>query len=598
MKFRWNAALALLMCGAVVLGTAGCGESDPNRRGKVQLTFWAVVNENNQAVMTEVVNNFNESNDLYYVRLVPKTSGYSASLAGTLKGSNPPNIVQIDDRYFKNYVNEGYLTSLEEYFVDKVEDGEVVREASDLDLTQIWPTAVDRYRYNPETGYSGGDNPLYGLPAGIAPGVMYYNKTALRAANINVISVTEEDIPEYNTQNGTSYLARGFYIYDEAPAEGLTARDGKYYVFNDCIPMSWEELISISELFTKSYTPSSPTNYGFFNEWWFSFGWSVGGDCLEWDDELGQYVMALGEETPNYLVTGEAGVTIDGTAYAEGDILSYADKHFVEDVLAAGTGNVSYNEIKGYVDSKVLYELPSIRDAFTLFLQLSQSKGKAVTAEANGLALSPTPTIIGNKSKMNLLTSNEVAFVVENFTEAYSIGKGMSDLGKEWGVSPLYQYRIYDESTGELARANGTEIKGKLATHSNTICYAIPSNAKSKDGAFEFIEYLAGPEAQALFMKANFYMPNQMSLAESEEYMSCTDNYLPAEKTALIMLTQNSSVGDWSYLEDGEWVNVWSELLNSDVRDGLMTLDEFFENECIAETNEILKTYHAKKFNG
>lgn len=34
MKFRWNAALALLMCGAVVLGTAGCGESDPNRRGK------------------------------------------------------------------------------------------------------------------------------------------------------------------------------------------------------------------------------------------------------------------------------------------------------------------------------------------------------------------------------------------------------------------------------------------------------------------------------------------------------------------------------------------------------------------------------------
>lgn len=87
-------------------GLRGIG-SQPPREG----TFWAVVNENNQAVMTEVVNNFNENNDLYYVRLVPKTSGYSASLAGTLKGSNPPNIVQIDDRYFKNYVNEGYLTS-------------------------------------------------------------------------------------------------------------------------------------------------------------------------------------------------------------------------------------------------------------------------------------------------------------------------------------------------------------------------------------------------------------------------------------------------------------------------------------------------------
>ncbi len=118
------------------------------------------------------------------------------------------------------------------------------------------------------------------------------------------------------------------------------------------------------------------------------------------------------------------------------------------------------------------------------------------------------------------------------------------------------------------------------------------------DAAFEFIEYMAGPEAQELFMKANFYMPNQMSLVQSEEYRSCTENYLPAEKSALILLAENSSVGDWSYLENGEWVNVWSKLLNSDVRDGVMTLDEFFNDACIDETNALLKTYNAKKFNG
>lgn len=450
-KIKWNALLALMMSVTVALTAVGCNGGNSAQRGKVQLTFWAVINENNQEVMTEIVNNFNESNDNYYVRIVPKTSGYSQSLGGTLKGSNPPNIVQIDDRYFKNYVNEGYLTNLEEYFVDKVENGEVVREASSLDLSDIWPTAVDRYRYNPETGYSGGDNPLYGLPAGISPGVMYYNKTALKSASVNIISVAEEDVATYNEQNGTSYLARGYYVYDEAPATGLSEKGGKYYVFNDQIPMSWEELLDISELFTKSYTSSSPTNYGFFNEWWFSFGWSVGGDCLEWDDELGQYVMALGEETPNYLVTGD-GATIDGTTYGSGDILSYSDKHYVEDVLSAGASNADYAEISGYVESQILYELPSIRDAFTLFLRLSQSKGKPVTNEENGLALSPTPTIIGNKSKMNLLTSNEAAFVVENYTEAYSIGKSMAGLGKEWGISPLYQYRVYDESTESLPK--------------------------------------------------------------------------------------------------------------------------------------------------
>ena len=106
----------------------------------------------------------------------------------------------------------------------------------------------------------------------------------------------EGEIAPYNAQNGTSYLARGYYVYDEAPASGLLTKNGKYYVFNDQIPMSWDELLEIAELFTKSYNASSPTNYGFFNEWWFSFGWGVGGDCLEWDEELGQYVMALDEE--------------------------------------------------------------------------------------------------------------------------------------------------------------------------------------------------------------------------------------------------------------------------------------------------------------
>lgn len=108
--------------------------------------------------------------------------------------------------------------------------------------------------------------------------------------------MAEGEIASYNAQNGTSYLARGYYVYDEAPASGLLTKNGKYYVFNDQIPMSWDELLEIAELFTKSYNASSPTNYGFFNEWWFSFGWGVGGDCLEWDEDLGQYVMAPDEE--------------------------------------------------------------------------------------------------------------------------------------------------------------------------------------------------------------------------------------------------------------------------------------------------------------
>ena len=36
-------------------------------------------------------------------------------------------------------------------------------------------------------------------------------------------------------------------------------------------------------------------------------------------------------------------------------------------------------------------------------------------------------------------------------------------------------------------------------------------------------------------------------------------------------------MGDWSYLGDKEWITDWSVDLNNDVRNGVMTLDKFFE---------------------
>ena len=77
-----------------------------------------------------------------------------------------------------------------------------------------------------------------------------------------------------------------------------------------------------------------------------------------------------------------------------------------------------------------------------------------------------------------------------------------------------------------------------------------------------------------------------------------TDNYIAKNKAAVLDMTACSSVGDWSYLEKGDWVTIWSKLLNSDVRNGEMTLEQFFADECIAKTNEALKTYRAKKYNG
>ena len=179
----------------------------------------------------------------------------------------------IDDRYFKGYVNNGYLEPLDSYI-----------EESSLDIDDIWPSTIERFRYNPETGYSGGDNPQYALPDGNTPTFIFYNADMFAEQKVNIISVAEQDLEAYNQANGTSFLPHGYYAYSTDPSNGnLTPRsDGLYHVFNNQIAMSWEELRECSRIFTKEFNSSSSSRYGFMNEWWFSYGWSVGGDCLEW----------------------------------------------------------------------------------------------------------------------------------------------------------------------------------------------------------------------------------------------------------------------------------------------------------------------------
>lgn len=579
--------LTVLLSVLMLLSMAACNGSgdgsDSKKQGRKKVTFWSEVNDSNQLLLAEAVKKFNDAHSDIVVTLVPQSTGYSANLGGTLRGSNPPNVVMIGDKYFKSYVKEGYLTKLDDYIQNSSDDK--------FSLDGIWPSLVDRFSYNADSGYSGTGSDYFAVPSGNNPTLLYYNATLFKAQGVNIVSVEESKLDEYNAQNGAKLLPHGFYVYDTAPASGLAAHtDGKYYVFNNRIPMNWEELINLSKLFTKSYNASSTSTYGFLNEWWFSFGWSVGGDCLEWDDDKNQYVFNLGDESPNYLVTGSEGVTVNGTQYKAGDILSHTDKKYV-------AANAAASDIAGYLSTQKLYKLPSIRDAFTEFCRLSQAKNKAVTGSQNGYGVSPSPTTMGNNSKVSYFTTGEVAIVCEDLNATRTIGETMKTLGKEWDVAPLYQYREYG-SDGTVKTVNGTPVVGKKAGHNYSEGYAIPANAKNKDAAWEFIRFMAGEEGQSILMGANTLVPNQISLANSEAYLTDTANFSPANKRAVVDMAAIGTVGDWSYVEDGEWINGWANILNTKVRDGNMTLEQFFSDSTVLGTNDILKKYTSKKYNG
>ena len=583
MKKRSMQCLAIAVCAVLLCGLAACnGGGDGKKQGKKKVTFWSEVNDSNQTLLTDAIKAFNDAHEDIQVTLVPQSTGYSANLAGTLRGSNPPDIVMIDDKYFKSYVKEGYLSKLDDYVGAGKDES--------FSLEDMWPSLVNRFSYNPETGYSGTGGDYYAIPSGNSPSVLYYNATLFKEQKVNVISVEEDKLDAYNSQNASQFLPHGFYVYDIAPAQGLTARaDGKYYVFNNQIPTNWTELVELSKLFTKSYNASSASTYGFLNEWWFSFGWSVGGDCLEWDEEKGQYVFNLGDETPNYLVTGSEGVTVDKTTYKAGDLLSYADKKYV-------AAHASDATIAGYLSAQKLYKLPSIKDAFAEFCRLSQTKSKVVTGDKYGYGVSPSPTTLGNNSKTTYFTTGEVAIVCERLRAVRTIGETMKTLGKEWDVAPLYQYREFD-ADGRVKTVNGTRAVGKEAAHSYSLGYAIPANAKNKDAAWEFIRYMAGTPGQTAMMKTNTMVPNQISLANADEYLKDTSNFAPANKRAVVNMAAIATVGDWSYVEDGEWINGWSNILNTKVRDGNMTLDQFFSDSTVRNTDKLLKKYTSKKYN-
>lgn len=568
-----------MLSATMVLGVTACGSDKGKVKGRTKITFWATVNVNTQDTYLKVVDDFNASQSEITVQFVPQTSGFASSLSTSLRGTNTPDVVVVPSQSYKTFVDEGLLECLDEYAEND--------ENENFSLEDFFSDCLNIYSYNPETGYTNTGKDFYAIPAGCSSNTIVYNVDLFEEQQINLVSVPEDELEDYNSKNGTKLLPHGYYVYDSAPAEGMAARsDGKYHVFNNRIPMNWTELVELAKIFTKSYNSSSTSTYGYLTEYWFQMAWSVGGDCVQWDEEKGQNVFTLGDDSPNYLVTGSEGVEVNGNKYSEGEVLTWADGKYVE-------ANASDKKIAGYLDSQKLYKLPSTREAFTEFLRWSQTTDKAVTSDKNGYGISPKPTALGNDSMQAFFTTSEVAMLESGTSTYFKIGQDMNSLGKKWDIAPMYQYREYNDD-GTPKTVNGTKVYGTRRTVSEAEAYAVPKNSTKKEAAWKFISYMTGTDGQREFMKLNRYMPNQKSLAYSDEFLNETSNFAPTSKIVGVEAAENGSGGDWTYLDNMEWIVGWSDVLNTKVREGLMTLDQFFEDPDVQKTDETLKKYSVK----
>lgn len=576
--------LALLLATATALGLVGCGgngeKADAGDRTVIYYASSYVTAQVRDAYL-ELVKTYNEGQgkeDGIYVQMT-ENSGANTGLDSALRSDYKYDVLQLNDDEYKALAMQAgdYFVTLDDYLTDEVKTA--------MAWDDIPESLVNRFRMNTKADennlfQAGAGTSLLALPNGSDPQIMFYNKAILEDCGINVIAVPEADLDTYNSENGATLKAHGYAEYKEAPfADAKSSKNESgafvYKVFNECISMNWEELRYVARAMQKQYG----YEYGFMSEWWFSIGWSVGGDCIGWNKDTNRYELTLTDKQANYLALSD--ITVNGTSYSKGDVLFYEDKAFL---------NNNAGE-KSALSGKI-YELPSTYDAILEFNRLGVPADKDADTGVKGYGVAPNTT--ANRTK-RFTTGNDCPFLIDYFssTESYK-----NILGDKLGITLPTQYReyaggstynnggteylkvigeTYDGAvyTGDLHYEGETAVVGECTTASGASGFFIPTNTKNKryDEAFKFISWAAGPEGQKILAKGNNKVPNQTSYGLGE--YNTAEERIVSNMWAGAYVAQKADIGDYTYFTSITWITEWSQTFNSTVREGKMTLTDF-----------------------
>jgi len=594
---------SLLLVAVMLVSLVGCGGGGGNGGGGEQvdsdvagdrtIIYYAssYVTAQVRNAYLELVQTYNDGQgveDGVYVQMT-ENAGAISGLNSALRNNYMYDVLQLNDDEYKTLASQGgnYFVVLDDYLTNEAQTA--------MNWAEVPEALINRFRMNttPDENriYLAGEGAdLLALPNGSDPQVLYYNKSILENCGINMISVPEAELAAYNAANNAVLQPHGYAEYKEAPFEGAISGKNEagefvYKVFNDCIAMSWEEQRCVARAMQKQYG----YNYGYMSEWWFNYGFSVGGDCVGWNDEIKEYELTITDKQANYLALTD--ITVNGRNYAKGEVLLYEDKTYL---------NNNASELSA-LEGKV-YALPSQYDAILEFTRLGVPTDKEADTGIYGYGIAPNTT--ANRTA-RFTSGTDCPFLIEYFSQAQSF-KGI--LGDALGMAMPAQYReyvggstyekdgieylkvigeTYDGQiyTGELHMENGTPIVGEAATSSEGTGLFLPANTKNQnyDAAFKFASWVAGPEGQAILAKGNRLVPNQTSYGMGE-YAESADRIVP-NMWAGSYLAQKADIGDYTYFTSLTWITEWSMTFNSDVREGLMTLSDF-----IAQKKEVADT--------
>ncbi len=594
---RLKRIMAIVLAGIMVASLIGCaGSGQSNSGGSKEVKFLYGGTSELMAIYAALIDEYNATEGKEQgitVKGVPKGTDLEGILAQQLSGNSGADVVALSDMYFKKFTP--YFMELTDKIDQSVLDG-------------IYENTAMRYFYDSEANTSNEDDPLYGVPIYNDAQVLYYNKTALKNNGVICISVAEEDLEAFNAggkdANGktkadygienVTVLNKGFYrsqspfVQQKGKVDGTgwkALANGEVAIFNDQIAMNWDEMEDLAMINTASHNSKSVTTYGYYTQWWFDMGWSVGGDCVEDVSGNGDWVFTLATDMNNYQVNSGKTYTgkYTGTVYEEGDFLK------VTDIIAAEAGDtIGYSTDKGTtyyytvngakagardfsneVTNGTLTEFPTILDAFSRF---------AYQAGKGGINVAPYPGEFSATSSVSYFISGKVAMLVERVSYLESVEKLMSD---EWGIAPLVQYKEYTDPKNPNCDTASKE--GNVAVCSYGYGLAVNAKTKATDASVDFLTWVA-TDGQA-FLAENGYASYRY---EDEKTML---SKLPYKNPGVVVRSlEYGKPNDHWYMPDNDWIDIWASPLNKEVRYGTLAFSDYIY-QYIDETNEKLKTY-------
>ena len=610
-KKRLTLGLALCMGAISIVPLAACGGGDKvpeEAKDRTVVNYHYGYDDDTRAVYAQAIEKYNSTQgvtDKVWVSAKTYAGTTDNNLDSILANKRKKcsyNIVQLNDNQFKDFASRGYLLSLDDYLTSDLKSAMQYDKIPENQLNRFKLTSEKVNTSKNDDGYyflAGEGADQIGLPVQNSAHVLYYNVGAMKTAGINIVSCTEGEL-------GTKYpnlKPHGYAEYLTAPFDGATSSTNEagetvFKVFNNKIPMNWQENRLVARMLMNQGGLTASKKYGYCSEWWFNYGWSIGGDCIGWNYDLDEYEFTLCDTSANWLATDT--IKVRDNTYSAGDVVRHEDAT----VINADPTDAAWNG--------KIHELPSQYDAILEFVRLSQStdslsageRDKASAVYGYGIGQDP------EENRSAAFTSGKnTPMVCESTDEAISF----STSSIEWDMAPTCQWREYkggstymdngaannhasgafaheflkvigkeyggEVYTGELDKAeNGTPFVGRATSATKSYAMCIPSNSDEAmyEAAVKFMAWMAGPEGQKVLIECNKTLPNQTELGKTDSFTG-SDKRLCKNWWAASFAMDGGDLGDYDYFQSQTWINNWSDYFNKSVRKGGDSLTNFYD---------------------